>query len=282
MTTKEIMAHMSAELQEIYDEREVQALVNIAIEEVLHYSKVDVVLRGDFEQDKVFVERMMTITHKLKAHEPIQYILGKANFHGHEFKVTPATLIPRPETEQLVDMIVDENKANDLNVLDLGTGSGCIAISLARALKFAEVTAIDFSQQALIIAQENALKLKAKVNFEQKDMLTMQPDKAKWDIIVSNPPYVCESEKASMEQHVLAHEPSSALFVSDNNPLIFYKAIAKYAGKSLIQGGKLYLEINQKFGKDIKTLLENYNFDAVRIINDQYGKVRFAIGSLSN
>jgi release factor glutamine methyltransferase len=184
-------------------------------------------------------------------------------------------LIPRPETEQLVDMIIDENQASDLRVLDMGTGSGCIAISLARALKFAQVDALDVSRDALAIARENAAALKVKVRFFESDMLLPQPA-ARYDIIVSNPPYVCWSEREAMERNVKDYEPGQALFVPDNDPLLFYKAIAPTAARSLERGGRLYLEINQRFGNEVKNLLQSTGFDQVRIIEDSYGKVRFA------
>ena len=184
-------------------------------------------------------------------------------------------LIPRPETEQLVDLIVDENSASDLRVLDIGTGSGCIAISLARALKFAQVDALDVSRDALAVARENAAALKVRVNFFESDILSPQPA-ARYDIIVSNPPYVCWNERESMECNVKDYEPGQALFVPDNDPLLFYKAIAPYAAQSLEKGGRLYLEINQRFGQEVKKLLEENGLDEIRIIEDSYGNTRFA------
>ena len=212
---------------------------------------------------------------RLQRHEPLQYVIGSARFHGHKFKVTPVTLIPRPETEQLVDLIIDENPAADLRVLDMGTGSGCIAISLARALKFPQVDALDISRDALAIARENAQALKVKVRFFESDMLLPQPD-ARYDIIVSNPPYICWSEREAMERNVIDYEPGHALFVPDNDPLLFYKAIVPYAARSLERGGHLYLEINQRFGDEVRRLLMDNGFDEVRILEDSYGKVRFA------
>ena len=189
--------------------------------------------------------------------------------------MTPAVLIPRPETEQLVDLIVNENKASDLRVLDMGTGSGCIAISLARALKFACVDALDVSREALAIARENAAALKVKVRFFEHDMLLPQPA-ATYDIIVSNPPYICWSERESMDDNVKEYEPAQALFVPDDDPLLFYKSIVRYASQSLESGGRLYLEINQRFGEEMKNLLKGSGFTEVRIIQDSFGKVRFA------
>ena len=240
---------------------------------------MDVALRQESELPDFAPECIADIIACLQRHEPLQYIVGKARFHGHQFKVTPAVLIPRPETEQLVDLIIDENPGSDLRVLDMGTGSGCIAISLARALKFAQVDALDISRDALAVARENAAALKVKVRLFESDMLSPQPP-ATYDIIVSNPPYVCWSERDAMDNNVKDYEPGQALFVPDNDPLMFYKAIAPYAAQSLARGGSLYLEINQRFGNEVKRLLEQNGFGEVRIIDDSYGKTRFVAAKL--
>lgn len=275
MKLKEAIEQLRSGLADVAEPQEVQAMIRIICEDIFNYDQVDVALRQESELPDFAQERVTEIIARLRRHEPLQYIVGSARFHGHRFKVTPAVLIPRPETEQLIDMIVDENPASDLRVLDMGTGSGCIAISLARALRFAQVDALDVSRDALAVARENAAALKVKVRFFESDMLSPQPP-ARYDIIVSNPPYVCWSERESMERNVLDYEPGQALFVPDNDPLLFYKAIAAYAAASLERGGRLYLEINQRFGNEVKRLLEGNGFDEVRIIEDSYGKTRFA------
>ena len=275
MKLKEAIEQLRSGLAGVAEPQEVQAMIRIICEDIFNYDQVDVALRQESELPDFAQERVTEIIARLRRHEPLQYIVGSARFHGHRFKVTPAVLIPRPETEQLIDMIIDENSASDLRVLDMGTGSGCIAISLARALKFAQVDALDVSRDALAVARENAAALKVKVRFFESDMLSPQPP-ARYDIIVSNPPYVCWSERESMERNVLDYEPGQALFVPDNDPLLFYKAIAAYAAASLERGGRLYLEINQRFGNEIKRLLEGNGFNEVRIIEDSYGKTRFA------
>ena len=257
------------------DPQEVQAMIRVICEDVFNYDPVDVALRQESELPEFAQQRITDLITRLRRHEPLQYVVGSARFHGHKFTVTPAVLIPRPETEQLVDLIVDENTASDLRVLDMGTGSGCIAISLARALRFAQVDALDVSRDALAVARENAAALKAKVRFFESDMLLPQPA-ATYDIIVSNPPYVTWSERESMEANVKDYEPSQALFVPDNDPLLFYKSIAPYAMQSLDKGGRLYLEINRRFGAEVERLLEENGFDEVRVISDSYGNVRFA------
>lgn len=275
MILKQAIQQLKSGLDGLADPQEVQAMIRIICEDVFNYDQVDVALRQDSELPEFAQERITGIVARLRRHEPLQYIVGSARFHGHRFKVTPAVLIPRPETEQLVDLIVDENTGSDLRVLDMGTGSGCIAISLARALKFASVDALDVSRDALAVARENAATLKARVRLFESDMLAPQPS-ARYDIIVSNPPYVCWSEREAMDRNVKDYEPGQALFVPDNDPLLFYKAIAPYAAQSLERGGRLYLEINQRFGDEIKRLLEENGLDEVRIIEDSYGKVRFA------
>ena len=275
MILKEAIELLKRGLAGAYDPDEAQAIIRVICEDVFNYDPVDVALRQESELPDFAPQRIADIIARLQRHEPLQYIVGSARFHGHRFKVTPAVLIPRPETEQLVDLIVDENPGSDLRVLDMGTGSGCIAISLARALKFAQVDALDVSQDALMVARENAAALKVKVRFFESDMLAPQPP-ARYDIIVSNPPYICWSERETMERNVLDYEPGQALFVPDNDPLLFYKAIVPYAAQSLERGGRLYLEINQRFGDEMQRLLEDNGFDEVRIIEDSYGKQRFA------
>ena len=276
MTTDQLLREFKRRVSSCYDRREADAIAILVMEEVLHYSRVDLLLRGDVKQDEVMVNRIFTIAQRLCQGEPIQYILGHTSFHGHSFKLTPATLIPRPETEMLVDMIVDDaDHRSDLHVLDIGTGSGCIAISLALALKWADVSALDISQEALAVARENATALGAQVNFWHTDILTAVPEREQYHIVVSNPPYVCQSESADMERHVLLHEPASALFVPDTDPLRFYRAIATYAQTALKSAGSLYFEINRRFGTEICQLLAARGFDATQVINDQFGNPRY-------
>ena len=280
MILKEAIEQLRSGLAGVADPHEVQAMIRVICEDVFNYDPVDVALRQERVLPDFAQQRITDLIHRLQRHEPLQYIVGNARFHGHKFKVTPAVLIPRPETEQLVDLIVDENKESDLRVLDMGTGSGCIAISLARALKFAQVDALDVSRDALAVARANAEALQVKVRFFESDMLAPQPA-ATYDIIVSNPPYICWSERESMERNVKDYEPGQALFVPDNDPLLFYKAIVPYARQSLERGGRLYLEINQRFGAEVKRLLDEHGFDEVRIIDDSYGKVRFAAARMA-
>lgn len=275
MKLKEAIDQLNNGLAGLVEPREAQAMIRIICEDVFNYDQVDMALRQESELPEFAQGRISDIIARLRRHEPLQYIIGSALFHGHRFKVNPAVLIPRPETEQLVDLIIDENPASDLRVLDMGTGSGCIAISLARALKFPTVDAFDISRDAVAVARENAALLKVKVRLFESDMLSPQPS-ATYDIIVSNPPYICWSEREAMDPNVKDYEPGQALFVPDNDPLLFYKAIAPYAARSLERGGRLYLEINRRFGNEVKRLLEDNGFNEVRIIDDAYGNPRFA------
>lgn len=276
MTTHQVISDIKSALAEAYPEGEVRAFVRILFEEWMHYSTVDIYMRADSEVPPFMVEKMHHAVQRLLRHEPIQHIVGVAHFHGHRFAVSKHTLIPRPETEQLVDMIVDRNHdAPDLCVLDIGTGSGCIACSLARALRFAEVHAFDISQPALDLAAENARNLGVKVAFHHVDILNAVPQPQQFHIIVSNPPYICMHEQQLMEDNVLRYEPHSALFVPDNDPLLFYRAIARYASVALKPGGKLYFEINAAYGNDTANLLSNFHFADIEVVRDFYGRDRF-------
>ena len=275
MTTREAISLMRSELQSTCDAREIDSMARVIMEEVLLWQPVDIVMRDGEELPAFFPAKLQEIIARLKRNEPLQYILGKARFHGHNFAVTPATLIPRPETEQLVDMIIDQNPGSDLMVLDIGTGSGCIAISLARALKFAQVTGTDISQQALTVARQNASELKTRVNFVQQDITHCTPPLEMWDIIVSNPPYITMSEQAGMERNVLDYEPHSALFVPDTDPMLYYRPIAAYASRALKNGGRLYLEINRAMAQQVINTLHQAGLKNVQAFTDFNGNNRF-------
>lgn len=275
MTTREAIILLRDELGACYDSREIEGMTRIIFEDVLLWQPVDIVMRENELLPEFFDNRLSSIISRLKRHEPLQYILGKARFHGHSFAVNPAVLIPRPETEQLVDMIVDENPGSDLEVLDIGTGSGCIAISLARALKFAQVTATDISPAALEVAKENAVTFKTHVKFLEQDILTCRAPSEAWDIIVSNPPYITEQEKVAMERNVIDYEPHGALFVPDDDPMLFYRPIASYASLALKNGGRLYLEINRAMAQQVCDTLRKSGLGYIQIQNDFNGNNRF-------
>lgn len=251
-------------------------MVRTMIEHVKGYSPVDVALRRDEEVSEFVAAKVAQATARLLSGEPVQYIFGDTYWHGLTLKVTPATLIPRPETSELVDMIVRQNAGRrDLRVLDVGTGSGCIAVALARWLDFPYVRGVDISAQALEVARQNARLCKVDVDFVQEDAFALCGREGDWDVIVSNPPYIAESEKADMERGVLDHEPAVALFVPDGDPVVFYRAIVDYASKGLRPDGRIYFEINPLFAAQTLALFTKGEWDEVVLSRDMYGKERF-------
>lgn len=273
----EAIQNIKMALAPYYSSREIESLIKIIFEHLLHYSPVDIIMHKDSELSDYMIRKINDVVKQLISGTPIQYIFNEAYFDGHYFKVTTDTLIPRPETEELVEMIIKENTASDLKILDIGTGSGCIAISLALAMKFADVTAIDISTKAIEIGCENAQNLKAKVRFINNDIFHYCPPHDSFDIIVSNPPYICEKEKNTMESNVLDHEPDTALFVPDSEPLLFYDRIAKIAIDSLSNNGKLYFEINNLYADDIARMLDQLGYRNIEIRKDMYNLPRFVI-----
>lgn len=240
------------------------------------YSQVDLLTRGDTDITDILASRVDDAVTSICNGTPVQYVLGQTRWYGMTLKVNPAVLIPRPETEQLVDMAVAEaGDRTDLRVLDIGTGSGCIAIAMARALKFPKVTAIDISTDALTTAEENARQLKAKATFILQDILQAIPVRNSYDIIISNPPYIAEQEKSDMSASVLMHEPHTALFVPDDDPTRFYRVIARYAAVSLAPGGSLWFEINPLFASQIRAAVADAGFMSIDLIRDERGKLRF-------
>lgn len=239
------------------------------------WNLTDMLIHMDDELSPYIKSKIDEILVRLMNNEPIQYITGEARFHGMDMRIQPGVLIPRPETEELVDIIIDENKGRaDLQILDLCTGSGCIAIALARNLPFSKVTAVDFSSEAIKTAELNSSLLKTKIRLIQKDVMEWQPED-KYDIIVSNPPYVMDKEALTMEKNVLDYEPHEALFVRDEKPLIFYDRISDIALRCLVEDGKLYFEINPLNAESLRALIVSKGFSDVRLIRDSLGKQRF-------
>ncbi len=269
------------QLQTIYEVSEAESISNIVFEEVLYIKKQHIFFL-DKQINDGEIELLNSILNRLLKHEPVQYVLGISDFFGLLFKVNQDVLIPRRETEELVDLIIKDVRGwklevgKKINILDIGTGSGCIAISLKKNLPFAKLTAIDISKNALEIAQENAFLNKVDIDFIEDDILqtTNNKQQTTFDIIVSNPPYITDAEKAEMLKNVLEFEPHNALFVGDDNALLFYKSIADFAKKHLVKNGKLYFEINELFGNKIKNMLSEKGFQNIEIINDMQQKDR--------
>lgn len=264
---REIIAYIKESLKAYYPETEISGFTRIIIEHILktEYYRALINFQGLTADEKSILE---SIIERLKIFEPIQYIIGETEFFGLPFMVNKDVLIPRPETEELVELILNENTQSNLKVLDIGTGSGAIAIALAKHLKEVEVAAWDISDKALMIAQQNAENNSQSVSFSNVDVLKSYPADEKFDIIVSNPPYIPEKEKNEMERNVLDYEPHTALFVPDENPLLFYERIADIALDALNVKGKLYFEINRTKGKEIVTMLEDRGFIEIRLFQD--------------
>ena len=276
MTLLEKNREIKRRLTLVVGEREAYWMARDIIDDILGYSEVELLIKGNEVLSDFVIGKIDSVVERVERSEPLQYVLGWARFEGNRYMVTPDTLIPRPETQELVDIIISRHgEEKDLRVMDVGTGSGCIAISLARGLKFAQVSAIDISQQALEVARENAKMLKTRVNFEYRDALSLTPKRGeKYDIIVSNPPYIAEYERKDMEHSVLDYEPSTALFVPNDDPLRFYRAIASFAVETLSQGGHIYYEINPLFATEMLEMMRGMGYNDIEIINDMQGRKR--------
>lgn len=259
-----------------YGEGEAKAMTRLIFDSLKGWSVTDLIINEDREVSEYMIEKINEILERLGADEPLQYILGEARFYGMDLKVDRSVLIPRQETEELVDLIVRENPGEDLRVLDIGTGSGAIAIALSRNLRFPQVTAIDISESALVTARGNASRLHARIDFRREDIFTYEPPRRAFDIIVSNPPYIAEKEKRDMARNVLDYEPESALFVPDENPLIYYRRISSVAMWALNDGGRLYFEINPLYASGLKDMLNASGYVDVRIIDDISHRPRMA------
>jgi release factor glutamine methyltransferase len=278
-TIKDIRFYLNRELQGTYPEEEIRSISNIIIRSVLEINMLHQAYLNDISVNSVQVSKITDITRELKSGKPIQYILGEAVFYDCKIKLNSSTLIPRPETEELVDIIINENKGYTGRIIDFGTGSGCIAIALASNLTGSFVTGTDISDEALKMAGENARLNNVKVTFVKDDILnhdTSQFENA--GIIVSNPPYVRNSEKQKMNKNVLEFEPHSALFVEDSDPLTYYYGLMNKAIDILDPGGKVYFEINEMLGSQTAQLLESFGFSAIKIVPDINGKERIIKG----
>lgn len=271
------------------DQDEKHSMVYGILENILGLSRTDILCEKQIDTSHKIEAKLSDVIKRVNQHEPIQYIFGEAYFFGRKFNVTPSVLVPRPETEELVRLIILEMKNRSvyskginskIKILDIGTGSGCISISLALEIANTEVLAIDISEDALHLAKQNASSLNVQVQFSRLDILHDEIPFQNLDVMVSNPPYIALSEKKDMGNNVVDHEPHLALFVEDNDALIFYKAIASKSKKVLKSGGLLAVEINERFGKEVAYLFEQNNFQEVEIIKDLSGKDRIVKGIL--
>ncbi len=273
---KELKNKFTSELTGIYPSEEVQSFFVILSEFILKYTRFQITLNSDVTISDSNLRFFEKAIFRLKRSEPIQYITGETEFYRLPFKVNKYTLIPRPETEELVDWIVSDvkMKSSDFSILDMGTGSGCIAISLAKSLENARISALDLSTDALEMAWKNSNLNQVRVDFFEMDILSAQELPQSYNLIVSNPPYVRELEKEHMKANVLEHEPEAALFVGDAEPLLFYRKIAVLAKQHLISEGGLYFEINEYLGNELARMLELEGFSDIEIRKDIFGKDR--------
>lgn len=258
-----------------YPDAEASALAKMLLVEVLHFSTLELFGGKDKEVFKKDLDVLYEMSRRLQNQEPIQYIIGKETFCGMPFVVNRHVLIPRPETQDLVEWIIGEvQQTNPCRLLDMGTGSGCIAISLAKKLPHVQVEAWDISGEALQVARQNALNNQVKVDFHQQDILSASPGIAEWNVIVSNPPYITNKEKAEMEANVLNWEPHTALFVPDHDPLLFYRKIAQLGMSMLVDGGALYFEINRAYGTETIAMLQALGYENIIIRKDRFNNER--------
>ncbi|MDR1729188.1 MAG: peptide chain release factor N(5)-glutamine methyltransferase [Prevotellaceae bacterium] len=263
-------------LSGFYNEKEIRSLFFQSVQKVTGYSKSALLANPDFPFSGEQEKQLNIILAQLLTMEPVQYILGECEFYGLPFYVNPSVLIPRSETEELVEWILSDHSNRTGNLLDIGTGSGCIAVSVARLLKSFSVSAIDVSASALAVAKKNAERNGCQIQFMQTDILNPENsfEEIAFDVIVSNPPYIREQEKQQMSDNVLKYEPHLALFVPDNDPLVFYRSISVFGKKRLKENGKLYLEINEGLGEETVNLLSLLGYRDVVLRKDIFGKDR--------
>lgn len=274
----DIRQHYKAKLLENYDDREAEALLFLLIEEYTGISKLKIIAEPDLTLTESELLKVHFAVKDLNNHKPVQYILGKTVFYGLPIRVSKDVLIPRPETEELVEMVIRENQdRKNLRILDIGTGSGCIAIALKKFLPGSEVVAVDISITALQMAEINARDNKLTIEFKRIDILAGNSSSILgcYDVIVSNPPYVRNSEKKLMKRNVLDYEPEIALYVDDLNPLLFYKAIAEFAANNLNVNGRIYCEINQFLGNELLNVFVAAGFNETVLLTDINGNIRF-------
>jgi len=280
-TIKKIISLIKSELKDYYPEQEINSLIYLIFDHYFNYSKVQIHLNQNKPIDKNLADRIISDSNELKNYKPIQYILGKTEFFNLPFIVVPGVLIPRPETEELVGWIISDNTNQFQKIADIGTGSGCIAVSLAKNLNKSLIYALDKSPEALSVTRHNSKLNRVDIDISLFDIFDRNNHADEtFEIIVSNPPYVTENEKQFMHANVLNYEPGEALFVPDNDPLIYYRAIINFALAHLTKDGKLYFEINENFGKEMALLLEEKNFQNIQLKKDINGKYRIVRGIL--
>jgi len=268
------------DLYEFYEREEANTILSILIKSFFGFSRIDMALNPEFRLSESEMLKLHFAVKELKDYKPVQYIIKKTDFLNVRLMVNESVLIPRPETEEMVSLIIDREKEEGLHVLDMGTGSGCIAIALAKNLKNPEVWAVDISAEALATASKNTFFNEVMIHLSEFNMLGSQEAEklGDFDIIVSNPPYVTESDKVLIKENVIRFEPHKALFVPGDDALLFYRAILYFAGEHLVKNGRIYLEINERYGEKVTGLLSAQGYTSVELFKDIHGKNRFVCG----
>ncbi len=275
MTINSAFQNLLDSIYDSYEREEAEMIARIVFEDVFDLKPSNIVIDADKEFSLEKNDKLTHIIQRLKNNEPVQYVTGKAFFYGNEFIVNQSVLIPRPETEELVQLILQSTSNKKQNILDIGTGSGCIAISIKENLLDAEVHATDISEKALELAKRNSEKLKQQIHFAQSDILQLEnPFNIQFDIIISNPPYITESEKSSLDKNVIEFEPHESLFAIGDDALIFYRKIIEFANKFLNEDGQLFFEVNQQYGKEVVKLFTENNFRNIELKKDINGNDR--------
>ncbi|MEL6561212.1 MAG: peptide chain release factor N(5)-glutamine methyltransferase [Bacteroidota bacterium] len=272
-----LVQRISHQLSSHFDKSESKAIAMMLLQEFLSLDRAKLIINDELDVAENILLLLDQVVDRLNKHEPVQHIIGKGHFYGRDFKVGPDVLIPRPETEELVDLITRNHREQTFKLIDIGTGTGCIPITLSLELEGCQATGVDVSEQALAIAKLNANQLRAAVNFLELDILNEVPA-GTYDVVVSNPPYITHAEKKLMHENVLQYEPGLALFVPDEQPLLFYERITSLCQSILKPGGFLYFEINEHFGEQTLALLDQGGFTGTRLIEDLSGKHRIIMG----
>ncbi|HAR20444.1 MAG TPA: peptide chain release factor N(5)-glutamine methyltransferase [Cytophagales bacterium] len=283
-TSSDLLRKLTEELEVLYGKNEAKSISFLLIENIFGWYKTYVIAGEPLEgfSDAIF-EKIASHMARLKNFEPIQYVLNEAHFYGRKYYVDSSVLVPRPETEELVSLIISQHKSkSEIKIIDIGTGSGCIAITLDKEMPPTEVYAMEINKDALNIARKNASLLNSKVMFVQDDIFNFQPSYPMFDVVVSNPPYVTESEKGLMHKNVLDHEPSLALFVPDEDPVRYYQAIVQFCDYYLKEGGKIYFEINERLGNKVMDVLRQRNYKEIYLFKDFNNKNRIVSAVKSN
>ena len=274
----QLKSQLLSSIEHDYSAQEVKNTLGWLLEYTLDLTQTDILINKEIAVTADQHRQLQSYIKRINQEEPIQYILSECEFYGREFTVTPHVLIPRPETEELVHLIIQQHtQKTNLRILDIGTGSGCIAITLNKEIPKSNVWAVDISADALAVAQLNALNLQSLTKFVEMNILVDSPEIEKLDMIVSNPPYVLNSDKADMRQNVLNYEPPAALFVEDSDPLLFYRRISELCTQQLSNVKWVYLEVHEKFAAEVKKLLAVSGFPEVNIVKDSQGKDRFVV-----